>query len=183
VAGVLAAAGARVTEVELSGVEEALEIWDRVAWAEFAECYPDLVGSDDVHPRTRAILEFGDRARGGLADARIRMETIRDALVTALRGVDALLLPTTPSAAPRLGDRVVNVGGAGLDVRTGAPSVLTRPISLSGLPAVAFPSGLSEEGLPLGAQLVGHDGSEGVLLGLADAFERDSGIPLRQPRP
>jgi Asp-tRNA(Asn)/Glu-tRNA(Gln) amidotransferase A subunit family amidase len=152
-------------------VDDALEVWDRVAWAEFAECYPDLLDSPKVHERTRGILEFGAGARRHLAPARIRMQEIQESFEAALEGADALLLPTTPSPAPRIGDRVVSVGGAGLDVRTGAPSVLTRPVSLSRLPALALPSGVSkEEGMPLGAQLVGRREDEALLLGLAAAY-------------
>jgi aspartyl-tRNA(Asn)/glutamyl-tRNA(Gln) amidotransferase subunit A len=178
-ADVLAQAGVRVTSAELTGVDDALETWDRVAWSEFAECYPDLADSDDVHPRTRGILEFGAEARAGLPAARARMDEIREAFLAALTEADALLLPATPSPAPLLGDRIVSVGGAGLDVRTGAPSVLTRPVSLSRLPAVAIPSGMSEEGMPLGAQLVGRD--EGVLLAMAGAFQERTDLLAGRP--
>jgi Asp-tRNA(Asn)/Glu-tRNA(Gln) amidotransferase A subunit family amidase len=181
VAEVLAGAGARVSTVELAGTEDALEVWDHVAWAELAECYPELIGSTEVHPRTRGILEFGRGAGDRLAWARERMEAIGQAFRAALRDADALLLPATPSPAPRLGDRVVSVGGVGLDVRTGAPSVLTRPVSLSRLPALALPSGVSREGLPLGAQLVGRPESEGLLISLAAAFQERSDHHLRAP--
>jgi Asp-tRNA(Asn)/Glu-tRNA(Gln) amidotransferase A subunit family amidase len=171
VAEVLSAAGVRITSVELTGVGDALEVWDRVAWAEFAECYPELHDSPEVHDRTRGILAFGAGERRHLAPARIRMQEIQESFEAALEGADALLLPTTPSPAPRFEDPVVSVGGAGLDVRTGAPSVLTRPVSLSRLPALALPSGISkQEGMPLGAQLVARAGDEEVLLGLAAAY-------------
>lgn len=182
-AAVLADAGVRVTDAELRGVEDSLEVWDGVAWAELAECYPELADSPEVHERTRGILAFGVKARDGLPAARERMEAIRGAFLEALSDADALLLPATPSPAPLLGDRIVTVGGVGLDVRAGAPSVLTRPVSLSRLPAVALPSGTSEEGMPLGAQLVGRDGEEATLLELAAAFQRSTDFHLRRPGP
>jgi aspartyl-tRNA(Asn)/glutamyl-tRNA(Gln) amidotransferase subunit A len=183
VAEVLAGAGVRVSSAELEGTEDALEVWDHVAWTEFAECYPELFGSPDIHPRTLGILEFGREARERLAWAKRRMEEIREAFLRALRDADALLLPATPSPAPRLADRVVAVGGVGLDVRTGAPSVLTRPVSLSRLPALALPSGVSSEGLPIGAQLVGRPDGEGRLLGLAAAFQAATDHHQRRPEP
>jgi aspartyl-tRNA(Asn)/glutamyl-tRNA(Gln) amidotransferase subunit A len=181
VAEILGGAGVRLTTVEMEGVDDALEVWDRVAWAEFAECYPDLVTSEDVHPRTRAILEFGSKSREALGVAKERMREIRAAFLEALRDADALLLPATPSPAPRPGDRIVTVGGMGLDVRMGAPSVLTRPISLAGLPALALPSGVSEEGLPLGAQLVGRDGEEALLLELGMTFQAETDHHVKRP--
>lgn len=184
VAEVLGEAGVRVTSADLAVVDDALEVWDRVAWAEFAECYPDLAESADVHPRTRGILEFGATVRGETASARSRMEAVRGAFLEALKDADALLLPSTPSPAPLLGDRIVSVGGAGLDVRAGAPSVLTRPVSLSRLPALALPSGISEEGMPMGVQLVGREGEEGLLLAMAAEFqERTSYHTRRASRP
>lgn len=181
VAEVLGEAGVRVTEAELAGVEDALDVWDGVAWAEFAAAYPELLGSPDVHQRTRGILEFGAEARGDLPAAMERMEAVRGAFLEALERADSLLLPATPGPAPALGDRIVSVGGVGLDLRAGAPSVLTRPVSLSRLPAVALPSGISREGMPLGAQLVGRDGEEALLLGLAAAFQGATDFHLRRP--
>lgn len=180
-AQLLADSGARVTTAELSGVHDALVTWDRVAWAEFAEAYPELVDSGEVHARTRGILEFGVKARGELEAARSRMREIRSVFAELLKDADALLLPATPSPAPRVGDRVVETSGVGLDVRLGAPSVLTRPISLTGLPSLALPVGVSEEGMPIGAQLVGRDGEEALLLGLGAALQERTGFQERRP--
>jgi aspartyl-tRNA(Asn)/glutamyl-tRNA(Gln) amidotransferase subunit A len=180
-ARLLADAGARVTSAELSGVDDALVTWDRVAWAEFADAYPELAGSGEVHARTRGILEFGVKERRELEAARSRMREIRSVFVDLLKEADALLLPATPSPAPRLDDRVVDAGGVGLDVRLGAPSVLTRPISLTGLPSLALPAGVSVEGMPLAAQLVGRDGEEAVLLGLGAALQERTDLHHRRP--
>lgn len=178
---VLAAAGAHVTSVQIGGIDDSLEVWDRVAWAEFAEAYPSLVESPAVHERTRGILEFGAGTLGELPAARARMDAIRGVFLEALRDADVLLLPATPSPAPALGERVVTAGGIGLDVRTGAPSVLTRPVSLTRLPALALPSGLSAEGMPLGVQLVGREGEEDLLLALGTAVEEATDFHERRP--
>ena len=50
--------------------------------------------------------------------------------------------------------------------------MLTRPVNLAGLPALAIPSGTSSEGLPLGTQLIGGPGSEGLLLETGALLER-----------
>lgn len=181
VARVLGEAGVTVSAVDLTGADDALGVWERVAWAEFAQGYPDLVDSPHVHERTRDILAFGRRVVSELPSARERMQAVRAAFLEALREVDALLLPATPFPAPRLGARIVDAGSIGLDVRTGAPSVLTRPVSLSGLPALALPAGVSDEGLPLGAQLVGRDGEEPSLLGLLEAYQEATDVHLRRP--
>jgi aspartyl-tRNA(Asn)/glutamyl-tRNA(Gln) amidotransferase subunit A len=61
--------------------------------------------------------------------------------------------------------------GRTMDVRRGAISLLTRPVNLAGLPALAFPSGFSAQGIPLGVQLIGRPGDEGSLLALGAAWQ------------
>lgn len=85
-------------------------------------------------------------------------------LAAALEGTDVLLSPASPSAAFRLGERS--------DPLTMYLSdVYTVPANLAGLPAVAVPSGVSAEGLPLSLQLVGRAFDEARLLRVAAAFE------------
>ena len=58
---------------------------------------------------------------------------------------------------------------------------ITFMITLTACPVVALPCGLSGEGLPVGIQLVGRPGSEGLLLAVAAAFERAVGIAEQLP--
>ena len=167
-AGALTAAGAIVDRGELRGVEDAPEVWELVAWPEFVAAYPELEASD-VHPRTEEILRFGRRHLDGLPDARRRMDAVRAAFDRGLADAEVLLLPTTPFPAPRLEERIVQAAGIGLDLRRGAPSILTRPVNLSGLPAVSVP--VEAGTLPIGVQLVGRRDEEALLLALAGVIE------------
>lgn len=54
-------------------------------------------------------------------------------------------------------------------------------ITLTGLPAVSVPAGLTEDGLPVGVQFVGAPRGEGALLGLARHFEEAAGLAGRVP--
>ena len=54
--------------------------------------------------------------------------------------------------------------------------------NLTGQPAIAVPAGTSDDGLPIGVQLVGHKGEEATLLALAAQLEADTGWPERRPR-
>jgi Asp-tRNA(Asn)/Glu-tRNA(Gln) amidotransferase A subunit family amidase len=62
---------------------------------------------------------------------------------------------------------------------------MTRPVSLSGIPALAIPSGLSGDGLPLGLQLVAGRRRERLLLETASmlATEDSRFRPMRAPYP
>jgi amidase len=54
-------------------------------------------------------------------------------------------------------------------------------ISVTGLPAIAVPCGFTDDGLPVGIQLVGGPGDDFGLLQLAYAFEQASGVGRRRP--
>lgn len=58
---------------------------------------------------------------------------------------------------------------------------ITFMVTLTGCPVVALPCGLSDEGLPVGVQLIGPPRSEARLLALAAAFERAVGIADQLP--
>ena len=88
---------------------------------------------------------------------------------------DAVLSPTAPGPAFRLGEKISDPLTMYLE------DIFTLPPSLAGLPAISTPSGLSKEGLPLGVQLAAPALSEGLLLKLADAFERAQPSTLMAP--
>lgn len=90
---------------------------------------------------------------------------IRRELEEALVGVDALVLPTAPTGAFRLGERL------GDPLAMYRADLFTTPASLAGLPAVSVPVGLDSDGLPLGLQLIGRRNEEARLLAIAAAVE------------
>jgi aspartyl-tRNA(Asn)/glutamyl-tRNA(Gln) amidotransferase subunit A len=98
----------------------------------------------------------------------------------ALRTVDALLTPTTPIPAPRTDEREATVEGVRDDVRAWLTRC-TRPINLTGNPALSVPCGLTTKGLPIGLQLIGRHFDEATLLRLGHAYEAVS--PFRNHRP
>jgi len=50
----------------------------------------------------------------------------------------------------------------------------TRPFNILGLPAISIPCGFSQTGLPIGLQIAAAPGSEGILLALAHAFQKET---------
>ncbi|MCJ7871867.1 Asp-tRNA(Asn)/Glu-tRNA(Gln) amidotransferase subunit GatA [Phaeobacter sp. J2-8] len=86
-------------------------------------------------------------------------------------GVDAILAPTTPSAAFGLGEM------ASTDpVQMYLNDVFTITLNLAGLPGVSVPVGTNAQGLPLGLQLIGRPWEEGDLLNCAYALEQAAGF-------
>jgi Asp-tRNA(Asn)/Glu-tRNA(Gln) amidotransferase A subunit family amidase len=88
----------------------------------------------------------------------------------ALASVDALLLPSLPIPAPPLGAQSVDIEGRPEPVRA-AMLRLTQLFNLSGHPAMSLPAGTTNEGLPIGMQLVGRRKETDQLIAVAAAVE------------
>jgi aspartyl-tRNA(Asn)/glutamyl-tRNA(Gln) amidotransferase subunit A len=80
--------------------------------------------------------------------------------------VDAVLTPSTPSAAFTLGERSQD------PVTMYLNDIFTVTVNLAGLPALSVPGGLDSQGLPLGLQLIGRALDEATLFTLAGALEK-----------
>src|SRR5262249_34099421 len=159
--------GVEVEPVDGSGIEDALQTWTDLAWSQFAEVHANLLDHPElVEPLTYSSLRHGAALSAEeRMTARVRAEEIGQWFTERLRGVDVLLSPATPFPAPPARAEEVEVReGVFLGVHRGAPSAMTRPVSLSGLPAIAIPSGLSGDGLPLGIQLIARRRAERMLL-------------------
>jgi amidase len=56
-------------------------------------------------------------------------------------------------------------------------------ISIAAVPAISVPCGFSEDGLPVGLQIVGRPRDDWGLLQIAHAFEQAAGVERRWPNP
>jgi Asp-tRNA(Asn)/Glu-tRNA(Gln) amidotransferase A subunit family amidase len=144
----------------------------RHVWADVAHHHRELWDNDKVSPEVARLIAHG-RAMSGLdyAASCAAAERVRNQFARALDSFDVLLTPTTPYPAPRVDETAVVVIGGELDVHRGAPSRLTLPVNEARLPAVTFPVGTSEDGLPLGAQVIGPPFSDERLLAVVAAFQ------------
>lgn len=112
-----------------------------------------------------------------LKQLRVRDE-LRCKARMALENVDFLITPTTPFAAPVL-DEIDRA-----DVYFPINSLCLRntiAVNILDLCAVSLPCGFTQDGLPIGLQLIGHPGDEARLLRLARAFEQATDYNLRTP--
>ena len=85
-------------------------------------------------------------------------------------GIDAILTPTTPSAAFAVGEK-----GRVDPIEMYLNDVFTVTVSMAGLPAISVPAGLDGQGLPLGLQIIGRSFAEETLFTLGAAIERAAG--------
>jgi Asp-tRNA(Asn)/Glu-tRNA(Gln) amidotransferase A subunit family amidase len=108
----------------------------------------------------------------------------RDALTAAMRSVlesvDVLVTPTTPIAAPPIGEEVVNIAGADEPVLV-AMIRCTAPFNATHLPALSLPCGFTRAGLPVGLQIAGRPFDEATVLRVGHAYEQATEWHLRTP--
>src|SRR3984957_10247979 len=86
-------------------------------------------------------------------------------------GIDAILTPTTPSAAFGIGEK-----GRGDPVEMYLNDIFTVTVNMAGLPGISVPSGLDAQGLPLGLQMVGRPFQEETLFALGAVIEQAAGF-------
>ncbi|HXT70639.1 MAG TPA: Asp-tRNA(Asn)/Glu-tRNA(Gln) amidotransferase subunit GatA [Vicinamibacterales bacterium] len=188
----LAASGASVRAVELTHSEHAIAVYYLVATAEASS---NLARYDGVRYGARveggslAALYAGTRSRGFGAEVKRRLmlgtyalsagyydayylkaqqvrTLIRRDFERAFEHVDAIALPTSPTPAFKLGERLDD------PLQMYLADVFTVGPSLAGLPAISVPCGLTAGRLPVGLQITGRAWDDATVYQIAAAFER-----------
>jgi len=88
----------------------------------------------------------------------------------AYKKVDAILTPSTPSSAFKIGEKKDDPVSMYLN------DIFTVPVNLAGLPAISIPAGHDEKGYPLGLQIIGKAFKEQEVLNIAYAMEDKIGF-------
>ena len=167
-------AGATVEEVTLPADFEAVLLAQRTLMSvEGAQVHEAnfAVRADDFSSNVHGLIEQGMAipALAYLKAKHLQRRFARD-VHAAIRGYDAMLMPTTPAPAPPSRET------------TGDPK-FQSPWTFGGFPEITLPSGLSEGGMPLGAQLVAGHFDEAGLLAVAAWCEEVLGVRLTPMTP
>ncbi len=85
---------------------------------------------------------------------------ITEDFTNAFQKCDALLTPTTPTTAFRLGEKLSDPLAMYLN------DIFTVSANIAGVPAMSVPAGLDSKGLPVGAQLIAKQFDEEILFAL-----------------
>jgi aspartyl-tRNA(Asn)/glutamyl-tRNA(Gln) amidotransferase subunit A len=161
--------------------------YDGIRFGKAAEGAKDLL---DLYQRSRGAgfgpevkrrIMLGTYAlRSGYYDAYYKKAQQVRALIKrdfdrAWQHVDVILTPTTPTAAFRFGAKTNPVDMYLADI-------FTLACNLAGLPGISVPCGLTVEGLPIGAQLMGKPLDEATLLRAAHVIEKAVGLGDKRPK-
>ncbi len=90
---------------------------------------------------------------------------IKNDFNTVFQKVDAILTPSTPSSAFKIGDKSNDPVSMYLN------DIFTVPVNLAGLPGISIPAGLDKKGYPLGLQIIGKSFDEQNILNIAYSME------------
>jgi aspartyl-tRNA(Asn)/glutamyl-tRNA(Gln) amidotransferase subunit A len=198
---VLRGLGAKTEEVSLPHTEYGLAAYYLIGPAEASS---NLARYDGVKyglrvPGARDLVEMESRTRAagfgrevkrrimlgtyalsaGYYDAyygqalRVRTLVARD-FANAFKAVDAIVAPTTPSVAFKVGEKED-------PIQMYLNDVFTIPVSLAGLPAVSIPGGFTLAGLPIGLQIIAKAYDEATVLRVAHAYEQATDWHKRKP--
>ena len=166
VLGQLDAAGARIDERNVEGIEYAPATQFLTLCSEACQANWELLMKRPagLSPDVRLRLEVGQfiGAVDYVKAQRLR-RWLRENMIAAMGDAEVLVLPTLPVSIPRQGINTLQIGDRILPVPT-ALTRLTSPFNFSGLPALSIPCGLDARGLPVGLQLVGRPGADATVL-------------------
>jgi len=198
----LSALGAEAVEVSLPHTEYAVATYYIIAPAEASS---NLARYDGVRYGYRAngasgLIEMMSRTRaegfGAEVKRRIMIGTyalsagyyeafygkaqkvrtlLRRDFDAAFAKADVLLTPTSPTPAFRVGEKTDD------PLTMYLSDIFTIPCNLAGIPGISVPCGMSPEGLPIGAQLLGRHFGEESLFTAAAAIERELPLPRVAP--
>ena len=154
--------------------------YDGVKYGYRSENIKDL---EDMYSQTRAegfgaevkrriligtyVLSAGYYDAYYLRAQKVRTKIVEDFTV-AFNKCDAILTPTTPTGAFKIGEKNID------PVTMYMNDVFTVPASLAGLPAISIPSGLDVKGCPLGLQLIGKGFDEETIFSIGSIIEESA---------
>jgi len=88
---------------------------------------------------------------------------------------DAIVTPTTPTPAFKIGEKVED------PIQMYLSDIFTTSVNLAGLPGISIPCGYSEDNLPIGLQIIGKEFDEETIFRIAYQFEQSNIINKRKP--
>ena len=192
--------GAEIVEISLPHTNYAAAVYYIIASAECSSnlarfdgvrygfrAEGEKLSLEEMYEKTRA-QGFGDEVKrriltgtyvlsAGYFDAyykkaqRVRNLICQD-FADSFKKVDAILAPTTPSAAFSINES--KTLSESDPVKMYLNDVFTIPVNLAGLPAISVPAGFDKDGLPLGLQVITKHFDEQTAFNVALALEENS---------
>ena len=88
---------------------------------------------------------------------------------------DAILCPTAPTTAPRIGESLAD------PLQMYLSDIYTVSVNLAGLPGLSVPCGFDKDGMPVGAQIIGAALNEKKILNIGYAYQQNTDFHKKSP--
>jgi aspartyl-tRNA(Asn)/glutamyl-tRNA(Gln) amidotransferase subunit A len=194
--------GAVIEEISLPHTEYAVAVYYIVATAEASSNlarYDGMRYGDraDARDLTETYMITRDKGFGAEVKRRIMLGTyalsagyydayylkaqrvrtlIKDDFDRAFERCDAIVTPTAPTTAFKLGEKTQD------PLQMYLSDIYTISVNLAGLPALSLPCGFDDDGLPIGMQIIGKLFDEAIILRLAHHYEQATEWHKKKPR-
>ncbi|KAF4958038.1 hypothetical protein FSARC_11124 [Fusarium sarcochroum] len=135
---------------------------------------------DHIFKIARNMLKRSETSAKDFIKAEKAADRLKDAFAEYFDSFDILLCPVLPTPAHKHGASDLTIDGQTVNATYVMAS--TVPFNVTGLPAVSMRFGTSEDGLPIGVQLVAGWSNERMLLSVASRFESVSPVKDLHPK-
>jgi aspartyl-tRNA(Asn)/glutamyl-tRNA(Gln) amidotransferase subunit A len=166
-----------VDEFDLHNTEKYYTSWRNVRLPEASLVHFELLRTraNDYSAEVREMLLQGKRISAlDYLHSLSEVHEIKNEILTLVSNqrVDAIVVPTTIVAAPRMSDTSINTRDNVVIETRQALLQNTIVFNSTGLPAISIPIGRTKENLPVGVQIVGPPFGEEIILSIAYCFEQ-----------
>jgi aspartyl-tRNA(Asn)/glutamyl-tRNA(Gln) amidotransferase subunit A len=169
----ISALGAATESVSIGNLERLAAAQSTITTAEANTYHHEMIqrAPELYHPVVRRRIEAGFFMP---AAAYVQAQRVRalfeERYASLFETFDLLIAPTTPSPAPEADGQSIRLPNGEMPSRETVR--ITRIFNPNGLPAISMPTGFSDQGLPMAAQLVGKRFSDGLVIGAAHAYQQ-----------
>jgi aspartyl-tRNA(Asn)/glutamyl-tRNA(Gln) amidotransferase subunit A len=176
-------AGAELQDVSFGDLDAPRTARAVIGLAEASAAHKKLLAGHaaKMGPNVRTRLEVGSAL---LATDYIDAQRVRSAFQQKfsdmMSGLDALVMPTSPTLVPRFDDPPT-FWSADAEADRAASDRFRWPFNLTGAPAISVPCGFTAAGLPIGLQIAGKPMADEGVLQIAYAYEQRTDWNLRRP--
>jgi amidase len=174
--------GFETREVEVPPTRALVDGWASVTAVECAMAHAGTFPSraDDYGPELRALIELGASVSGAdYARMEIERASFKHRLEDLFDTIDLLLLPALTTLPPHVEGAIAGNPAQG----DGAGNLLqfTAPFDFSGSPTLSLPGGFTQDGIPIGFQLVARHVDEALLCRAGYAYQGVTDWHQRRP--
>lgn len=182
---VLEKSGAEIVAVKMPDATQTMEVWEVLCAKEVAAIHAATYPSraHDYGPQLRDVLKRGLAiTEAELNDALKAKEDFALRFNEMLETLDAFVCPVDCCIPELYSEEPPGEGDKPVEPITGAFDKFAKPANFAGCPSLTIPGGFSEDGLPIGFQIIGRRMSEALICRIGYAYEQNTDWHNQHPK-